>query len=118
MDLFASRLSAQLPRYIAWKLDPCSQETDAMQQIWSNQYLYAFTPLSSDKQDHKKDGPGPSGKNVDCSSHMAASGMVPNPSENFSKETNSFATPATSIFSDRFINNKQNIKISCFDGFS
>ena len=117
MDLLASRLSAQLPRHIAWKPDPFSQETDAMQQIWSNQYLCAFTPLSSDKQDYKKDGPGPSEKNFDCSSHMAASSMVPKPSESFSKETTSFATPPTSIFSDRFINNKQNIKISCFDGF-
>ena len=40
MDLFASRLSAQLPWYIAWKLDPYSQVTDVMQEIWSNQYLY------------------------------------------------------------------------------
>ena len=46
MGLFASRLSAQLPRYIAWKPDPYSQGTDAMQQIWSNQYLYAFPPFS------------------------------------------------------------------------
>ena len=42
MDLFASRLSAQLLRYIAWKPDPYNQGTDAMQQIRSNQYLYAF----------------------------------------------------------------------------
>ena len=41
IDLFASRLSAQLPRYNTWKPDPYSQGTYAMQQIWSNQYLYA-----------------------------------------------------------------------------
>ena len=29
MDLFACRLSAQLPLYIAWKLGPYSQVTDA-----------------------------------------------------------------------------------------
>ena len=46
MGLFASRLSAQFQRYIAWKPDPYSQVTDAMQQIWSNQYLYAFPPFS------------------------------------------------------------------------
>ena len=40
MDLFASRLSAQLPLYIAWKLGPYSQVTDVMQEIWSNRYLY------------------------------------------------------------------------------
>ena len=33
MDLFASRLSAQVPQYLAWKPDPYSQGTDAMQQI-------------------------------------------------------------------------------------
>ena len=46
MDLSASRLSAQLPWYIAWKPDPYSQGTDAMQEIWFNQYLYAFPPFS------------------------------------------------------------------------
>ena len=45
MDLFASRLSAQLLWYMVWKRDLCSQGTDAMEQIWSNQYLYAFPPL-------------------------------------------------------------------------
>ena len=33
VDLFASRLSVQLPRYIAWKPDPYSQGKDAKQQI-------------------------------------------------------------------------------------
>ena len=45
MDLFASPLSAQLLWYMAWKRDPCSQGTDAIEQIWSNQYLYAFPPF-------------------------------------------------------------------------
>ena len=46
MDLFTFRLSAQLPWYIAWKQDPYNQGTDAMQQIWSNRYLYAFQTFS------------------------------------------------------------------------
>ena len=46
IDLFASRLSAQVTQYIAWKPDPYSQGTDTMQQICSNQYLYAFPPFS------------------------------------------------------------------------
>ena len=44
IDLFAWRLSHQLPVYIAWKADPPSLGTDAMQQIWSHKLLYAFTP--------------------------------------------------------------------------
>ena len=46
MDLFASRLSAQLPPYIPWTPDPYRQGTDAMQRIWSNQYLYILPPFS------------------------------------------------------------------------
>ena len=46
MDLFTFRLSAQLPWYIAWKQDPYNQGTDAIQQIWSNRYLYAFQTFS------------------------------------------------------------------------
>ena len=44
MDLFASRLPAQVPQYTARKPGPYSQGTDAMQQIWS--YLYASPPFS------------------------------------------------------------------------
>ena len=43
---FSTVSTAQLPRYIAWKPDLYSQGTDAMQKIWSNQYLYAFPPFS------------------------------------------------------------------------
>ena len=42
---FASRLSHQLPQYFAWKRKPLSQGTDALQQIWGNQFLYAFSPF-------------------------------------------------------------------------
>ena len=47
--------------------------------------------------------------------------MVPNSSENVSKETTSFTTPPTSSIetpgSDTSINNEQNIKISGLNGF-
>jgi len=45
IDLFASRLTHQLPRYMAWRPDPYSQGTDAMQQIWPQGFLYAFPPF-------------------------------------------------------------------------
>ena len=40
IDLFASRSSHQLQHYIAWRPDPYSQGTDAMQQSWSKRFLY------------------------------------------------------------------------------
>ena len=46
LDLFASRLCHQLPRYIAWRPDPQSVATDAFQQDWKYQFLYPFPPFS------------------------------------------------------------------------
>ena len=46
VDLFASRISHQLENYYAWKPDPYSQATDAMQQDWTNLFGYAFPPFS------------------------------------------------------------------------
>ena len=51
-----------------------------MQQIWSNQYLYAFPSFPVINKVLKR-SPVPSKKNVDCSSHMAVSSMVSNPSD-------------------------------------
>ena len=45
VDLFASRLNHQLPQYIAWRLDSFSQCTDAINQDWSQDYLYASPPF-------------------------------------------------------------------------
>ena len=46
IDLFASRLSHQLPKYFAWRPNPYSQGTDAMQHSWGSKYLYAVPPFS------------------------------------------------------------------------
>ena len=45
VDLCASRLCHQLPRYISWQPDLQSIATDALHQDWKNQFCYAFTPL-------------------------------------------------------------------------
>ena len=46
-DLFASRTCHQLHTYMAWRLDPHSQATDALQQKWKNLgILYASPPFS------------------------------------------------------------------------
>ena len=72
---FASRLSHQLPQYFAWKLKPLSQGTDALQQIWGNQFLYAFShfvslykPWMSELQ--------PNRKNIACRTNLAVSNLV------------------------------------------
>ena len=46
IDLFASRMSHQLPVYMAWKPDPGSQATNAMYQTWIKMFPYAFPPFS------------------------------------------------------------------------
>ena len=46
IDLFASRLCHQLPKYMAWKPDPNSLATDAMQHLWRNLLGFAFPPFS------------------------------------------------------------------------
>jgi len=45
-DLFASRLTNQVPLYFSWKLDPYSQGQDALQTSWSQVRGYAFPPFS------------------------------------------------------------------------
>ena len=46
IDLFASRLSAQLPRCMSWKPDPGAVATDALSQPWGDNSNYAFPPFS------------------------------------------------------------------------
>ena len=46
IDLFASRLSNQIGKYFAWKPDPYSLVTHAMQQEWNQEILYVFPPFS------------------------------------------------------------------------
>jgi len=47
-DLFASRLSSQLPRFVSWKPDPLAVATDAFTQDWNTlpEKLYANPPWS------------------------------------------------------------------------
>ena len=45
-DLFASRVSKQLQRYMTWKLDPYSQGRDAFLISWNPIFAYAFPSFS------------------------------------------------------------------------
>ena len=44
VDMFASRLTHQLPRYFSWRPDPAAEATDAFSQVWSQFRGYANPP--------------------------------------------------------------------------
>ena len=46
IDLFASRISHQVPAYFSWKLDPYSKGRDVFQMCWTYTKGYAFPPSS------------------------------------------------------------------------
>ena len=46
IDLFASRLTAQLKTYMSWRPDPGVVATDALSQSWNQIKGYAFPPFS------------------------------------------------------------------------
>ncbi|GFR74904.1 hypothetical protein ElyMa_003905300 [Elysia marginata] len=47
IDLFASRLNNQIPKYISWKCDPDAWAVDAMLADWTSlDRMYAFSPFS------------------------------------------------------------------------
>ena len=45
IDLFASRLTNQLPRFVSWKPDPLSEAVDAFFLQWNKVKGYAFPPF-------------------------------------------------------------------------
>lgn len=46
IDLFASRISHKLPRYVSWLPDPYAENIDAFSFPWGDDYFYAFPPFS------------------------------------------------------------------------
>ena len=44
VDLFASRLTHQLPMYISWRPDPMAMATDALTMNWAGLRAYANPP--------------------------------------------------------------------------
>ena len=45
IDLFASRLNAQLQNYVSWRPDPMAKHIDAFTVNWSQYAFYAFPPF-------------------------------------------------------------------------
>ena len=77
IDLFASRLSNQLPSYYSWKPDPKSLETDALQQKLYHKSLYAFSPF--DSQSTEKSRQGEIAFSNNSNSNLANPKLVQNP---------------------------------------
>lgn len=46
VDLLASRLTNQLPRYVSWKQDPGGEATNAFSLNWAQCKGYAFPPIA------------------------------------------------------------------------
>ena len=46
VDLFASRLTVQVPRFYSWRPDPQAETTDAFAQDWAMVKGYAFPPFA------------------------------------------------------------------------
>ena len=46
IDLFASRVNCQFPRYCSFKPDPTAETIDAFTISWHNLKFYAFPPFS------------------------------------------------------------------------
>ena len=46
IDVFASRLNKQLPKYASWMPDPNIYIIDCMRTSWENTYIYAFPSFS------------------------------------------------------------------------
>ena len=49
IDLFASRLTHQLPKFVSWRPDPLAVHSDAFSMNWRDIQGYAFPPLCSDR---------------------------------------------------------------------
>ena len=46
IDMFASRLNHQLPKFVSWRPDPEAIAIDAFMQSWTLDYVYLFPPFS------------------------------------------------------------------------
>lgn len=46
VDLFASRLNYQLPKYVSWQPDQTAWKMDALSIPWKNLKAYAFPPFN------------------------------------------------------------------------
>ena len=77
IDLFASRLNHQFPRYISYKPDPDAEAVNAFTMSWSDVTFYAFPPFciipSVVQKNHQRQS-----KRDTAHPRLAQSAVVPN----------------------------------------
>ena len=54
VDLFATRINAQVSVYVSWKPDPSATHINAFTLNWTNKKVYAFPPFSVIRETMKK----------------------------------------------------------------
>ena len=91
IDLFASRLSNQLPSYYYWKPDHDSLGTDALQQKWYQNSI-SIPSICLDSQSTEKSRGGESAFSNNSNSNLAEPKLVSRALTSFSEKTNHFAT--------------------------
>ena len=78
IDLFASRLSFQLPRFFSWRPDPLAEATDAFLQDWKGLCAYAMEPHRANPVESGGTGSRPISTN---SPSLALATLVPQTSQ-------------------------------------
>ena len=123
-DLFASRVSHQLPTYVAWRKDPYSVATNAFSITWNKEFYYEFPPFLPNNTGSKQDKKGKDKKINFDNTMLVDRAVVPPNTEHVDKETSnpSIIRKTTNHWNQSFRAdlrscNKSNPYISGMDGF-
>ena len=120
IDLFAPRVSHQLPCYISWKLDLFRKRRHAFQRSWKYQKDYVFPTFLPNWKcvEESPNGPGP---DLTGNSNLAKSLFVSTSSSDVKRKTNFDSTSKRSFKGPKdgkaSINGERKIQISSLDNF-
>ena len=92
VDLFATRLNAQVQKFVSWKPDPQAWKVDAFAITWTGIKAYAFSSVLSDKPPVTKSTHRKYVRNVVNCTSMEDSAMVSNSVKHVGSQTNSTST--------------------------
>ena len=91
MDLFASRVSHQLPQYISWKIVPFSPGKDTFQISWAHKFVYSFPPFCTYRKGSSESKSG-SASNTHNNPSMARPTMLSRAFKNVYEKSTTFTT--------------------------
>ena len=95
MDLFASRLTAQLPQYVSWRPDPAAFHIDALTLHWKSLMGYAPPPPLQSNSSSSQQGDSRQCRSGSCGSNLASSAEVAHPIESSSQQPCVTSTQST-----------------------